>query len=435
MKFHQAVPEIRYLYTMIIVDQQSYYILDTASDAQLNAQRGGELEASMIMEPYVGDADDHTAWYETILRGQVYIDPQPQKDNYGIFWSVSAPFFNKDGSVAGFVGLDIAGETLKKLQAEHLVSTFKISSIYGVAFLVVVSLILMMVKQLRHNNAELRTQHEDMRQKILERTAELNNAKEAAEAANNAKASFMANVSHELYTPMNAILGMAYLALKTDPSEPLSHYLQNIEFSGKSLNKTLKQIIDFSNLDSDIAPIKLTCFDLEQLVNAVCHEPQRQAEKAGLTFFKDIKAPKGLRVHADSASIISVLSNLIDNAIKFTEAGRLLVVASYQLDDESGDRLYCKVSDTGIGIPRNKLEMVFHPFHQLDMSLTREAGGTGMGLAYCQKLVHLMGGRLVSTASLIRAVLFGFGCRRQIVPRPPVRFRNGKVIEITSGNQ
>ena len=225
---------------------------------------------------------------------------------------------------------------------------------------------------------------------------ELELSKRRAEDATEAKSAFLANMSHEIRTPLNAILGMTSLTLGTRVTAEQHDYLTTVKSSAEALLDIVNDVLDFSKIEALRLELESTAFDVRDTVaDAVKLLAHRAAEK-GLELACDVAADVPATVVGDAGRVRQVLLNIVGNAVKFTNAGEVVVRVSPSASHQADGRvhLHFVVSDTGIGIPQDKLAHVFQAFTQADASTTRRYGGTGLGLAIAQRLVELMNGRL-----------------------------------------
>jgi PAS domain S-box-containing protein len=246
--------------------------------------------------------------------------------------------------------------------------------------------------------------------------AELIAAREAAEAASRAKSEFLSSMSHEIRTPMNAVLGMAQLLAETELSEDQRHYLDLMVANGNSLLELINSILDLARIESGRMQVEHSLFNLAELVDKTIATFGVRAHSKGLELVARIAPAVSQRLVGDALRLRQILTNLLGNALKFTESGEILLEVEHSASFDESVELKFTVADTGIGIAPDKLDSIFHNFTQADSSTTRKYGGSGLGLAIAQRLVALMGGRITVGSEPGKGSRFSFTARFGRVP-------------------
>jgi CheY-like chemotaxis protein/nitrogen-specific signal transduction histidine kinase len=244
-------------------------------------------------------------------------------------------------------------------------------------------------------------------QALVDCLAQEREAKEAAEAADQARSELLATVSHELRTPMGAIISMAELLQQTALDETQKKYASTLHQSARSLLTVLNDILDFSKLDAGRFELDTAPFDLHDLVQSVAQGLQARASERGLASGLDIGATCPRFVKGDATRIRQILTNLVDNALKFTSEGSVRLHVSAR-ETDSSFMLRFDVSDTGIGLDHEGQERLFEPYIQGGSTTATQYGGTGLGLSIAQRLVLLMGGEIGCESEVGQGSMFWF---------------------------
>ncbi len=247
-----------------------------------------------------------------------------------------------------------------------------------------------------------------LRERVREKTKELEEEKERAEHSEKVKEQFLANMSHEIRTPMNAILGMTRLLLDKQPREDQLKYLNAIKQSSDNLLVIINDILDLSKIEAGKINFESIEFDLSEQLKTVYTTIKLNADEKGLDLNLSIADDIPVRIIGDPYRLTQILLNLAGNAIKFTEQGSVSITVNAMVLDPDTAQFKFEVKDTGIGIAHDKLEYIFDMFTQETSSTTRKFGGTGLGLAICKRLIELQGGSIHVESEAGKGAVFTF---------------------------
>ncbi|ANK83099.1 MAG: hypothetical protein TEF_21580 [Rhizobiales bacterium NRL2] len=254
------------------------------------------------------------------------------------------------------------------------------------------------------------------------REKELEEARRAAEAANETKSAFLANISHEIRTPLNGILGMSQMLCKANLPPDQKRQAETIAESGQMLMDLLNDVLDLSKIEAGRLDIDPRDGDLGDVMRGLRRLWQPGADEKGLTLSLMLDADLPKRVVFDPVRVRQCANNLISNAIKFTQKGRIQIVVTTETGDDGEPMIQIEVSDSGCGMEEETLARLFHPFTQADSSTSRKHGGTGLGLSITRRLARMMGGDCVAESTPGRGSTFRLSFRADpVIPSRPLQ--------------
>jgi signal transduction histidine kinase/AmiR/NasT family two-component response regulator len=389
---HRAAHDIYYVYTGVFRDGRIYWVLDGGN---LYRVPGDERAPDPIMSLY----ELRDAAYEAAFRdGVEYVDVAPRANADGHnYLSAAAPFRDRAGNVAGMFGLDMV---LDKLDA-------RLAGIRRVLYfaLIVVGLLSVAAGAIAHR---MRRFAAAIVSKMRKARAEAERNAAAAEAANRAKAAFLAMMSHEIRTPMNGMLGVADLLRARSPDPEQRKLLDILAGSGESLLRIINDILDFSKIEAEKLELHPHAFELAGLLAELEALLSTQACARQIRFVIDAEPGLPAAVTGDRQRLSQVLLNLGNNAVKFTDQGEVRLAVRRIPQADGRLNIEFTMHDTGIGMSPESLARLFTPFGQVADGRPHRVGGTGLGLVISQKLVRLMGGEISVSSELRRGSTFRF---------------------------
>lgn len=368
---YRAMPGVAYVYTVVRDGSEVRFILDTATPG--DADGDGREDRSQVWERY---DDPDPALLRALgdsVRGVVASTDGIYSDEWGSFVSVYAPILRADGTQEGAIGVDIrAGEYLAAQGRRQRAALFGLIPSFLLAIAISVAVFRIRRRQFRE-------------------ARDLTEARSVAEAASRAKSDFLAHMSHEIRTPLTAIMGYADLLPGAPPSRQ-SEYVGTIRTAGEHLLAVVNDILDVSKVESGRLQVEEIAVELPVLLHDTVSLMALNTRSRGIGLDLELLSPIPRQIMTDPTRLRQILVNLISNASKFTDRGRVTVRVRWS--EGATPSLDVDVADTGIGMTEEQAARLFQPFTQADSSITRSHGGTGLGLVLSRRLAEQLGGGL-----------------------------------------
>ncbi|ESU26399.1 signal transduction histidine kinase [Flavobacterium limnosediminis JC2902] len=283
-------------------------------------------------------------------------------------------------------------KTIDKTNRENKAQekSIKFSKLISILSIALISILSLLSLSLYKNNI-IRTKTNQL---LKDKNQELETEKERAEKASKARAEFLSTVSHELRTPLNAINGITHILIEDNPKPSQMNYLNSLKFSGNYLLTFINDILEINRVESDVVEVESIDFDLRDLLENIVGSFSEIANKNKTVYHLEIDEKIPSTLIGDPTKLSQILINLINNAIKFTTNGNVWVSAVVKKEKANSVRIHFEVRDTGIGIPKERIDTIFDSFTQGSVEINRKYGGTGLGLAIVKRLVTLLGGKI-----------------------------------------
>ncbi|MBL0871041.1 MAG: hypothetical protein IBJ18_10745 [Phycisphaerales bacterium] len=380
-----ANPNVADIYTLRKDERGVWrFIVDSETDYDRNGVYEGERE----QRTEIGEeAKAATRYMDRAMKGEAVFQDEPETDRWGTWVSAFVPITRSDGGVEAVLGVDFSASEWTRAVAEARMGAVGYLGVIVTLTIAVAALQVSAKARLRESRAVT---------DLLRRQAEeLKVAKYKAEEASRAKGEFLANMTHEIRTPMTAIIG--YVDMLVDPEMPQilrRNHAETIQRNARHLLGLINNILNYSKMESGRMKVEVLESDLKQIVRDAAEIARALAEKKGLFLIEQWEDDVPGTVFTDPTRLREVLVNLLGNAVKYTEEGGVQMTIGVHERDEAGAArsIVLAVRDSGIGLSREQIERLFRPFEQADSTIARRFGGTGLGLVIARRFIELLGG-------------------------------------------
>ena len=382
-------PDLEYVYVYKILEDGCHVVFDTVPPGDTEDEQGSVISFDPSFDPYL----------PTLLAGGE-IEPLESNDSYGWLLTVYQPIRDAAGRCVAYAGVDVSMEALNDYVKDFRLRVLLIAS----GFLVLSLAVGMRVSDSYHG--VIRRQY-----------AQIKEAKEEAEYANQAKSHFLANMSHEIRTPINAVLGMNEMVLRESDDPDILMYSEKIKTAGSTLLGIINDILDFSKIEAGKMEIIPVDYDLSSVINDLVSMIQKRADDKELLLKLDFDEETPKLLHGDEVRIKQVITNILTNAVKYTEKGSVTFHIGYERIPDEPENVYLDVSirDTGIGIKPEDMEKLFSEFERIEEKRNRNIEGTGLGMNITQRLLEMMDSRLKVDSVYGEGSTFSFRLKQAVV--------------------
>ena len=392
------------------------------------------MDIDLVDPASYGDSVEYTVALSSAAKGRAAVDETPYTDKWGEFYSAYSPVFDTQGNVSGIIAVDFSVSWF-----EDQLSAQTRSTVIGYVIILVISLMVGAVLALLTVRPYVKAQGELLEEKVR------------AESANNAKSDFLANMSHEIRTPINAVLGMNEMIIREnhramdlaasdpllvkDSLENISVYAGDVKKAGHNLLAIVNDILDFSKIEAGRMDLLEAPYQLSSLINDINNMILFKAQDKGLKFTVEVDPSIPDELSGDEVRIRQIFTNLLNNAVKFTDKGSVSLKIRGKKTEEGKINLVITVWDTGIGIKPEDRDMLFKKFERLEMERNNTIEGTGLGLAITKSLIDLMNGTIEVESEYGKGSIFTVTIPQTVASEEPIGDFQARLKEHLPGDR